>query len=67
MLNPEDLILVLHDGARSAERRTLSAVLDDMADSLTDLLEHRQRGDGDYRSDELRAIYQHGSRAARQR
>lgn len=66
MLNPEDLILVLHDGARAADRRTLSAVLDTMADSLADLLAARERGDHDYRQGEISLIRTHGSREVRQ-
>jgi hypothetical protein len=61
-INADDLVLVLHDGARAADRKTLSAVLDTMADSLADLAEHRERGDHSYRQDEIAVIRTHGSR-----
>jgi len=64
MIDPDDLILVLHDGARAADRKTLSAVLDTMADSLADLTAHRRNEDMRYRRDEIEDIYVRGSREA---
>lgn len=66
MLDPTDLILVLHDGARAAERKTISATLDAMADSLADLIAHRTKGDTRYRQDEISLISTCGSRAVGQ-
>lgn len=56
MISPEDLALVLHDGARAAERKTLSAVLDTMADSLMTLAAKRAVDDDRFRADDIDAI-----------
>jgi hypothetical protein len=64
-ISADDLVLVLHDGARAAEKgKAPAGVLHDMADSLADLTAHRMRDDWDYRQDEIRAIRAIGSREA---
>ncbi len=67
MLNPNDLLLMLSDGARTAEangERGLANTLAEMTRSLAESMTHKSDGGGfgQWRQGELREIFEAASR-----